>query len=59
VLEEDGVYTIIATSYARGKTGAFRLSLGEVTTRIPANPEQPQVSRFRSVSRIKAATRGI
>lgn len=43
VLEEDGVYTIIATSYAPGETGRFSLALSEGTTRIPANPEQRQV----------------
>ncbi|QLC22131.1 hypothetical protein HFP51_08035 [Parasphingopyxis sp. CP4] len=43
VLEEDGVYTIIATSYAPGATGNFQLALSEGTTRIPANPEQRQV----------------
>ncbi|MEM8696376.1 MAG: caspase family protein [Pseudomonadota bacterium] len=43
VLEEDGVYTIIATSYAPGATGSFRLALSEGTTRIPANPQQRQV----------------
>ncbi len=43
VLEEDGIYTLIATSYAPGETGAFRLALSEGTTRIPANPEQRQV----------------
>lgn len=43
VLEEDGVYTIIATSYAPGETGNFQLALSEGTARIPANPEQRQV----------------
>lgn len=43
VLEEDGVYTIIATSYAPGATGNFQLALTEGTSRIPANPEQRQV----------------
>jgi hypothetical protein len=43
VLEEDGVYTILATSYAPGATGTFSLALSEGTTRIPANPPQRQV----------------
>ena len=43
VLEEDGVYTVTATSYAPGMTGRYRLALSEGTTRIPANPEPRRV----------------
>ncbi|MBC2778720.1 pre-peptidase C-terminal domain-containing protein [Parasphingopyxis marina] len=43
VLAEDGLYTVTATSYAPGATGAFRLALSEGTTRIPAEPEARQV----------------
>jgi len=43
VLEEDGVYTIVATSYAPAATGRFQLALSEGTTRIPANAQQRQV----------------
>lgn len=43
VLEEDGLYTIVATSYAPAATGSFQLGLSEGTTRIPANAQQRQV----------------
>lgn len=43
VLEEDGIYTIVATSYAPAATGRFQLALSEGTTRIPANAQQRQV----------------
>lgn len=43
VLEEDGVYTIVATSYAPAATGRFQLALSEGTSRIPANARQRQV----------------
>lgn len=43
VLAEDGLYTIMATSYAPGATGAYNLSIEEGTSRIPANPEQRRV----------------
>lgn len=43
VLEEDGLYTVTATSYAPASTGRFQLVLSEGTTRIPANPEQRQI----------------
>ena len=43
VLEEDGDYTIVATSYTPGATGAFQLALSEGTTRIPANPTPRRV----------------
>jgi hypothetical protein len=43
VLDEDGLYSLIATTYAPGATGEFRLALSEGTTRIPADPETRQV----------------
>lgn len=43
VLAEDGLYTILATSYAPGATGAYRIALSEGTSRIPANPERRRV----------------
>lgn len=43
VLDEDGLYTLIATTYAPGATGDFRLALSEGTTRIPAHPRTRQV----------------
>lgn len=43
VLEEDGLYTILATSYAPGAAGRYRLALSEGTTRIPAHASQRRV----------------
>lgn len=43
VLEEDGLYTILATSYAPGETGRYRLALEAGTERIPLNPAQRRV----------------
>lgn len=43
VLEEDGLYTVLATSYAPGAGGYYRLALEEGTTRIPANAQQRRV----------------
>ncbi len=43
VLAEDGLYTVLATSYAPGATGAYNLSIEEGTSRIPANPQQRRV----------------
>ncbi len=43
VLAEDGLYTVLATSYAPGESGAFRIALSEGTTRIPADPATREV----------------
>lgn len=43
VLEEDGVYTVLATSFAPGATGRYRLAISEGTSRIPADPAPRQV----------------
>ncbi|MBC7986961.1 MAG: caspase family protein, partial [Sphingomonadaceae bacterium] len=43
VLDEDGTYGVMVSSYGEGATGAYRLALSEGTSRIPANPTPRRV----------------